>query len=260
MADVAIIMTTWAPKGDAGRQRCDAARRALRSWHNRLRGATFTVYICDDGSDYVTRRGLGSLHHVAIADVCSEVGWEWTIIESPRLGVGGAMNAGLRQAFADGHNIVLYTADDWELIEPLNLAPSIWLLRWGAEGQASPAMVRLGPTHPNLSARTRQIPFDPGWALAYDWREGGYVYGDRPSLRHKVLYEAVGYYDEGLSATETERLFNERCAAWEAKSDQGGHRSLIWHAPNVTLAGPWHHIDTVELGEDDPATLTARYA
>lgn len=236
-ADVAIVVTTYWPTGRTGEQRMYAAMQAVDSWWDEMssEASSLALVIVDDGSDPEWRNS-------------AQEGW-WEghpIIETPRLGCAGALRAGARFVVDnDMADVIFYAQDDWELTEPLDLAPSLALIR---DGYAD--VVRLGPTHPSLAGvvfRT-EIP-DAEWCLAYRWAEGGYVVGWRPALyRASVLAESLDGIPDGLSAIEGERIWLERMAG-----------ARVFHAPNCTLAGPFRHIETVELGEDAPETLTERY-
>ena len=239
MSVVAIVQTVWFPPGNGARERLEAARKSMESW-TRLRGATIHRHIADDGS----QPGFIDLHRARFPGATST--------STARLGCGGSLNAGMRYVFEhDIADLIFYGVDDWELGDDLDLTPSIALLESGAAD-----IVRFGPTHPNLMGRVARSDI-PGaeWSLLYDWDGGGYVFGWRPALYHRRLFDRFGYYAEGVAAIEAERIYNEhlfnRC---------GPDRPRVFHAPNCTLAGPFRHIESVELGEDTPDVLTARYA
>ena len=238
MSTVAIIQTVWFPPLGS-RERLGVARRSLESWA-RFTGATLRLHIADDGSD------------ADLLDIHSAPWPRATRTVTPRLGCGGSLNAGLHYVIEhEIADLIFYGVDDWELVEDLDLTPSIALLESGAAD-----IVRFGPTHPNLRGRVARSDI-PGaeWSLLYDWDGGGYVFGWRPALYHRRLFDRFGYFAEGVAAIEAERIYNEhlfnRCPET---------RPRVFHAPNCTLAGPFRHIDTVELGEDNPDVLTARYA
>lgn len=236
-ADVAIVVTTWFQPGEAGAHRVDAALRAVDSWWDEFDGASKAMVIADDGSDH---------EHLATTQ---DHWWEGhPIVRTPRFGNASALRAGARYVVEhDLADVIFYGADDWELTEPLDLRPSLELIRRGYAD-----VVRLGPTHPNLGAEVVRTDV-PGaeWCLRYRWGDGGYVVGWRPALYEAPLLADMLDGLDGLSAIEGERIWLERMAALQP---------VVMHAPNCTLAGPFRHLDTVELGEDDPATLTARYA
>lgn len=226
----AIVMTTWYPPGQPGADRRVATVRAAFSWGWYMHPAPQAIIIVDDGSDDA---------HTAIVATHN--------VSTPRLGTGGALNEGLRVARDLGVDAVFYGADDWELTEPLDLAPSLAILR----DYPDRGMVRLGPTHPGLEITAMHAaPEHGGWFGDYSTRNG-IVFAHRPALHAIRMYGDIGIdYPERVSAIEAERWLNDRAAArgWGCV-----------HAPNATLAGPFRHIETVELGEDSPETLTERY-
>lgn len=241
MPDLAVVVTTYFPPGDVGRRRIGATATAIRSWESELFGSDYQLIIADDGSDPAAFLVLGKKLYGIEVDA-----WATTA----RRGCGASLNAGVSVALTADAPAVFYAQDDWKLVEALDLTPSLALLNDDVAD-----IVRFGPTHPNLAANVvrTSIP-DAEWCLRYDWAGGGYVVGWRPALYHRRVFERFPLDGlEGLSAIEAERVWLERMAA-----DPDPPR--VFHAPNCTLAGPFRHIDTVELGEDDPATLTARYA
>lgn len=227
----AIVMTTWFPPGEAGGRRLGAANDALFSWFKHLDPAPEALIVADDGS----ADGLAT----AVAT---------HVVRTPRLGTGGALNAGLHVARGLGVDAVFYGADDWELLEPLDLAPSLAILRH----KANIGMVRLGPAHPGLELTAMHAaPEHGGWYGEYSTRYG-IVFAHRPALHAMRMYDDIGIdYPERVSALEAERWLCDRAA-------ERGWGCV--HAPNVTLSGPFRHIDTIELGEESPAELDARYA
>lgn len=94
-------------------------------------------------------------------------------------------------------------------------------------------------------------PEHGGWFGDYSTRNG-IVFAHRPALHAMRMYDDIGIdYPERVSALEAERWLNDRAA-------ERGWGCV--HAPNCTFAGPFRHIDTIELGEDSPAALDERYA
>lgn len=211
-----------------------------------MRNATLDWVVADDGSDIALLEEFTYM-------MSRLRGENWENVRTPRLGCGGALNAGLHRAFdLLDTDVVFYAQDDWELIEYLDLVPALELME-----KYDAYHVRVGLAHPDVAGRVRRWWRDHGdeyWFLDYDVAAGGYAYAWRPALHHRELYERVGWVQENVSCVEAERDYNARCATALANEP---FRFL--HAPNVTLSGPFRHIETVELGEDDPATLTARY-
>ena len=237
MGDLAIVQTVWFPRGEIGESRIAAARESLDTWTERIYGyQSDHVHIADDGSDPSLLDEYRSGYLAA------------TLTSAPRYGCAGSLRLGVQYIMRERiTDVIAYLQDDWSLDEDLDLAPSLALIRSGYAD-----VVRLGPTHPNLRGKVVRTPIpDAEWCLEYDWDAGGYVVGWRPSLyRASLLAESLEGIPDGLSAIEGERLWLERMAAM---------RPRVFHAPNCTLAGPFRHIETVELGEDAPTDLDARY-
>lgn len=246
MPDLTIVMTTYFPTDDyTGMMRMDAAIAAVRSWIDGLFiDGGMHIVIADDGS------AAGRLEEFGYM-LSRYTSGDWDNISTPRLGCAGALRAGAARAeVLYPGSPIFYAQDDWELQRPLSVAESIDLIEDDVAD-----IVRLGPTHPNLSAQVVRTAYDGDaeWCLQYDWRGGGYVVGWRPAIyRSDLLVRSLEHVPDGLAAIEGERIWLENFARM---------RDLprVFHAPNATLAGPFRHIDTVELGEDEPDTLTERY-
>lgn len=239
---MAIAMTLWCPPGEEGASVGEAANRCLESWMHGLVGVgSLHVGIGDDGS-------ADEAHARRLAETAEHFGATASVVVTDRLGCGGALNAAVGECLPHSE-VIDYQQADWLLTEPLDLAPSLALLNSGTAD-----IVRLGPTHPGLRAYIGRTNI-PGaeWCLEYDWAYGGYVVGWRPALYHRRVFERFPLDGlSGLSACEAERVWLERVA-------DSPNRPRVFHAPNCTLAGPFRHIDTIELGDDDPATLTEKY-
>lgn len=257
---VVIMMSTWCPPGEAGVLRRAVAMRAAQSWFYYLRSPNpLHLHVADDGSPVDTRAGE-PIHVTALREMAERYGAGFSTTRVERRGIGASMNAGIRAARALGEPAAfLYAVDDWVLDEPFDLGPSLRLMAQGA------VYVRIGMTHPNLGGSVRRQIDEGGelWVLHYDWSLGGYVFSDRPSLRAPALYDAVGPYAEGGTVLQMEADFNQRCSARFAQGALTGGGALAGafvHAPNATLRGPFTHIESVELAEDLPEALTAKFS
>lgn len=247
MPDLVAVVTTYFPPGDAGRQRMDATIRAIRSWQERMVGARLHFVVCDDGS------AVSPLEEFSYM-MSRITGGTWDNVATNRLGCGASLAAAVKAAddFFPGLPI-FYAQDDWELLWPLDVTPALDLIWTGVAD-----IVRLGPTHPGLTGIVERTPVEGAeWCLYYDWDGGGYVVSWRPA----IYREAAAFGDltglEGLACIEAERIWLERMAIHGLRRDW---YRRVYHAPNATLAGPFRHIETVELGEDSPETLTERYS
>lgn len=236
---IGIVVTAYMPTPDT---RLSTTRAAL-SWDRLMVGGPRYVIFVDDGSP--DDSGAAVVEVLRCADIATEH------VKTDRLGCGGALNIGVRHVMQlMTPDVIFYGQSDWMLEDRLDLAPSMALLNGDTAD-----VVRFGPTHPNLRGYVQRTAYEGAeWCLRYDWSFGGYVVGWRPALYHRRVFERFPLDGlDGLSAIEAERIWLERMAA-----DMNPPR--VFHAPNTTLAGPFRHLDTVELGEDAPEVLTARYA
>lgn len=216
MTDITIVMTTWF----IHTQRVEVAEKTLASWQKNLinKGGDIFLHIADDGS---------------------LLKWEpkkiWTRSEITysmqyREGVGASLNAGFKKAF-EVSPIVLYAVDDWELLEPFDLTPWIYLL----EKREDVGIVRLGPPHPHLFGRIEPMTeLWQGWALRLD--RHGLCVGHRPELFHERFTKYYGPFKEKVNAQECERLAS---VAW---ADDPNGPDIVYALPH-----PWYHIDLSEL-------------
>lgn len=224
---ITIVVTTWAPKGPIGDSRGESARKAIASWEQHLRyDSLLRLHIADDGSDH-------ELYHNAYEFLpWASPPWDVTFSRQERGGVGASLNAGFAEAFARSP-LALYAVDDWELTEEFDLNPWAQLL---LEEQDIGA-VRLGPPHPGLSGMVRLTYW--GWVLMLDRHH--FACSHRPALYHKRFLNAYGPFDEGCSALECERRYNERFC-----------ENLEGPAVALALPHPWKHVGEVEVGDVEP--------
>lgn len=209
---ITIVVTTWFPPGEDGDKRYNIFREALASWHQHLKyDGELHYHIADDGT------------------------FAWPGLPPPatfsrqnRRGVGASLNAGFAQAFAQGE-LALYAVDDWKLAADLDLTPWARLLR----DSSLMGCVRLGPPHPDLTGAVLHLG-ENGWALLLEKHH--YAFGFRPALYHKRFFDYYGWFDEGISSLEAERLYNERFCE-------------NFRGPDIVLAlfTPFDHIYGVEL-------------
>lgn len=226
-----IVITTYAPPGEVGVQRRNAALHTWQTWRDHLKySGELRVHVADDGSELVDYTETWWKQLNKRYPLCS-IG-NLTYSQQARWGVGASFNAGLREAHKVSP-LTLYAVDDWMLTADLNLDPWTDLLLTNE----SLGAIRLGPPHPWL---TGQVEHHDGgrWALRIDRHH--YAFSFRPTLFHQRLFDAYGPLDEDISALESERIYNDRfCTA-------GG--------PDIALAllHPWDHIYTTELSGVTP--------
>ncbi len=213
--DVTIVMTTWF----IHEQRIKVAYNTLKSWAVYLKyDGTIRLHIADDGSQL---------------DFHPEKWWEPELItysRQERHGVGASLNQGMRKAY-ESSPIWAYFVDDWELLEPLDISPWVYLL----QTREDVGCVRLGPPHPHL--RGTIMPYTElwqGWAMKLD--RYGLVVGHRPQLFHKRWTDFYGMWLEDLNAQEVERLASVKYA------DLLNGPDIVYALPH-----PWWHIDQAVL-------------
>ena len=228
---ITVVMSTYSPTPGSPRE--DYARRAVEALGKYLHSPVpLRLHVADDGSaDGSYLRDLLRISHL--------YGWqEGSITVANRKGIGGSLNRALALSQPA---IWLYTTDDWLLTAPLDLTQPIKLLD-------TYGLLRIGPTHPNLACHTR-FREDIGWWLEIDARAGGFAFATRIFLATWRFYEAIGPFDEGLNAYETERLYAERV---KAVAERDGQSGLIAQIGTQSLAGPWEHLGEFEVGTIQP--------
>lgn len=252
---IVVIATTWAPEGPVGDSRLESFRRALLSWGDLHYDGPLYLHVADDGSrealilDGGEVGGLAAPIRLAAREVFAGFE-EISSTQQHRKGVGASLNAGLAAAF-DRTPLALYLVDDWELTEPLDLTPWAKLLL----RDRNVGCVRLGPPHPGISGRVDM--FEEGFAIRLDPANGGFVMGHRPALYHQRFHERYGWYAEGESAYEVERLFNEHFCR-EASALRLEHIAG-WNLGKeevdilYALPVPWQHIGEAEVGDITPS-------
>lgn len=230
MSDVTIVMTTWIPPGKQGQERLKAEEICLMSWREHLINKdAIHLHIADDGS-----LDDDMYQIMKMARENWDLG-EITYSQQDRNGVGASLNAGLKKAF-ERSPIVLHAVDDWELLDDLWLTPWVDFLE-DTNPEYDAAALRFFP-HPDLKGKIRHIP-PHGWAMILEKHH--YVFGLRPSLWHKRLFDSAGYFKEGVSAIECEADFNERvCQPLE---------ECIW----LALPELWRPRETGSLSELTPS-------
>ena len=231
LSPITIVMTTWMPKGLVGESRRSSARAALTSWRLHLDYAgELRLHIADDGSE--------------VEDLIKAVGarydgfWPTTTSRQQRRGVGASLNAGLKVSWGNSP-LAAYFVDDWGLKEPLDLTPWADLLM----KDETVGCVRLGPPHPWLTGTVEMFP--SGWGVRLDPHH--YAFGHRPALYHKRFFDTYGYFDEGVSALECERLYAEHFVKERGQSD------IVYALPY-----PWVHLGEAEVGDVTPVEETLK--
>lgn len=152
-------------------------------------------HIADDGS--------GGGHVLALQNALKEYApaSTVTISNTQRAGVGRSMNVGQAECWKRS-DYVLWLEDDWELYQPLDLAPCVRVLR---ECQDI-GMIRLGYMQVNLAGTLRAGAGHLWWRLSWE-SEDPYIFAGHAALRHRRFIDAYGPYPEGLTPGDTEAAF-----------------------------------------------------
>lgn len=220
-------MTTYAPNGTGG-VRAEYAKLCTQSLiENLVSPMPLRLFVADDGSS-----DQAFIHSIMIS---ASHAWHTAAMRSNshRGGIGASLNLALKSI----DDCWLYTTDDWLLSQRLDLTLAVKLLSIGYD------MVRVGAIHPNLRCTTK-FSQNIGWWLDIDHQAGGFAFATRPFLASPSLIQKVGWFEEGLNAYETERLFAERVAAIS--------NIRIAFDGSCALGGNWQHIGEYEVGTIQP--------
>lgn len=200
------------------KDRTEYALRTLRTFLANVRYPELRYYVADDGS------AQGHL------DAISEALAGQTVIGWHTL-PGGTYGESANKAWHVAHeqaDLTFFLEDDWELREPLDLAPYAQLL----EERSDIGMVRLGYLNLNMRGSVFGHAGRLYWLL--DREADEYVFTGHPSLRHRRYREAYGAYPEGLAPGDTELGY-----AFQFRMRQGP--GIVWPA-GMAEYGVFAHI------------------
>jgi len=183
-----ILMTAvYFPLGEAGYIRKQGFRESLTSWHMNLAyDGELSLMVVNDGP---------------ALPLWSEWHGHQIALGHERNGLGASFNLGFREALKRTP-LVCNIVDDAILGQRFDLTPWARML---LDDEAIGA-VRLSSPYPGCTGTIE--PRKHGWVVRMN--RHNLVAGLRPSLYHQRFFEAYGYFDEHLTAWETERLYNER--------------------------------------------------
>lgn len=231
MSDITIVMTTWIPEGEQGQARLAVEEICLESWREHLiNNGAIHLHVADDGSAPEYMRVI-----YRMAPRIWDLG-EVTFSQQLRHGVGASLNEGLKTAFRRSP-MVFHAVDDWELLGDLDLTP--WI-SFAEDPNYDVGAIRFF-SHPDLTGTIRHVP-PHGWAIALDKHH--YVFATRPSLWHKRLFDALGYFKEDCSALECEADFNEKACRYPQQEGE-----MIW----LALTELWRPRESGSLSEVVPS-------
>jgi hypothetical protein len=187
LPDIDVVATVYFPEGEQGKLRCEGYERSQRTWSVHL--------------DYPKPLRLITVNDGPELEPFATWGQPQISLGHDRAGVGASLNQGLREAFKDGH-LVCQIDDDWLLTQDYDLEPWARMLM---DDEAIGA-VHLSAPYPGCTGTIE--PRKHGWVVRMN--RHNLVAGLRACLYHRRFFDYYGWFDLGLSAWETERLFNER--------------------------------------------------
>lgn len=231
---VTMIMTVYIPPTEGGFGRLQVAKQTVMSWARYLSYAgELRLHVADD--TVVGFEGTEELLKFSP--------WPSTISHTQGRGLGGALNAGLRQAF-EVSPLFVYADDSYSLRAPLDLMPWVRILTEFGEpagGQEGIGAIALMPPRPEQhGGAVIQFPVETETVRTIRFERHGYTWNGRPFLYHRRFLEAYGPFPEGVTGYEWERDYAERYVATPG--------------PCVLQAclDPWLHVWTVRLGDKPP--------
>ncbi len=226
---ITVIMTMFIPHMDGpygGLSRFQDAKQTIMSWgrHMKYTGG-LQLFVANDS--------------VAIKDdVANQMAidfspWPVEVGHTHGLGLGGALNHGLRRAL-EVSPLVLCTDDSYSLIEDIDLTPwATVLMRHEDIGSVS-----LMPPRPEQKGGQvvycQNIRTEGVAGVIFE--RHGYSWNGRSQIYHKRFFDAYGYMPEGGTGYEWEQQYAEHFVATPG--------------PEILYAfiDPWEHVWSVLLG------------
>ena len=238
---VAVIVTTH--------DRTSTAKLTLESLVARLKYDNLKWIIADDRSSRGHVRAL--VEHMVSLGVKDVVATE---TDENHWGLGASLNNALEAAFRSC-NVVLTTEDDWYLQKELDLAPLVKIVN----ENENIATIRLGAMFKSLDHLVDSSV--PGY---YKVTNGSRFSEDKTrmllnlqvAVRHRRLYDTLGYYAENKKPDEVESGMNEKFCSY---TQEGLSDSLVVLWPKdferETLdsrTNPFVHFGESTCGHDYP--------
>ena len=207
---VAVIITTH--------NRTDTALTTIDSLVKHIKYDKLVWILADDRSD---ENHIDSLLHKF-----KDLGIEDPVVtrtNKEHWGLGASLNNALREAFKLA-DIVLTTEDDWYLQYDLDLKEFVDVLK----DNRDVAAIRLGTTH---LVSQYLVPWHDARFSSYsmcsylaDKDRGAYILNNQVAIRHRRLYDSLGFYKENAPADAVENDLNKRyesnpklCVLWPNK-------------------------------------------
>lgn len=215
-------------------QRTELAVRTVRGvQRNLVYPGPLGWHVADDGSP------PGHVADIAEAINAGPRGADTSFSDAQRKGAGHSMNFGMEAIRARNCEFILWLEDDWELVQPFDLAPAVKLL----QEHEDIGMVRLGYMSAGITGSVMSGAGQLWWRLA---KGPTYTFTGHASLRHRRFADAYGPYQEGITAGQNELYM---CGTF---NNRPGPDVVIptWTGP----WGPFGHIGGVSLNDVAPET------
>lgn len=220
--NTAIIMTTYYPKGDAGAQRLENAKKVLKSLRilDSFDGSSRimpNLIIADDGSPTEHLNELIPYYPTHLTQ----------FVTGPHAGVGASINRALKVLDDTWkHDYAwIYMPDDLLLTRQINLLKASALFKYYD-------FVRLDLPHPELFCKTK-FEQDLGWWFELCYTNRDFVFATRPTLISSRVHHEVGLFKEMADSYEVELDYSRRVQAVNLKG------ALV-----CDVGDTWQHLST----------------
>jgi hypothetical protein len=227
-----IVMTMFIPPQGGpygGFSRFQSAKQTIMSWGRHMRySGELRLYVANDSVAITEEEAEEIKKYSALSTA---------VVHTHGLGLGGALNEGLRRSFEDSP-LAIYADDSYSLIEDINFDPWATVLMRNDDIGA----VSLMPPRPEQSGGRclyfHQIRTEGVAGVVFERQ--GYTWNGRPLMYHKRFFDVYGWTPEGGTGYEWEQQYAEHFTATPG--------------PDVLYAfiDPWQHVWSVLLGNAPP--------
>lgn len=231
---ITVIATTYYPDTEQARIRRQMASISVKSWVRYLQyQGPLAYHFADDGSeleDYKIFPYSDPMNGYDISQI--NVHRDVSFSRQERKGVGASLNRSFEEAFKKSPLAMIIYNDDVMLRESIDLTPWADLLLEEEDIGA----VRLGLPHPGLTGEI--VLYPQGYGLKLD--KHNFAFSFRPTLFHKRFLDVYGWFLEGETALECERIYN-------LKFCEADGPEIIY-----AISVPWEHLWIMDLSDLRP--------
>lgn len=205
---VSILITTH--------NRTNVAKYTIQSLINNVYYPKINWIVCDDRSE---ENHIKEIEKIFLKN--NIVNFKILKTDNKHYGLGASLNNGLKEAFKLSE-YVLTTEDDWVLERKLNIACMINVLQLNK----NVGSIRLAAVNNNYSIIN-------SWGKCYkkitsDGRLKTSTFNLQVAIRHKRVYDQIGFYKENVHSDICEQDFIKRYNSYT----NNGHEKLITIIPN----------------------------